>query len=44
MGFCVKSLAIIKHNNEVLGLYDLTGNFGFQTIDMLGLPDHFWGS
>jgi hypothetical protein len=27
MGFYVKSLAIIKQNNKVLGIYDLMGNF-----------------
>jgi hypothetical protein len=29
-GFCVKSLAIIKQKNKVLGLYDLIGNFVIQ--------------
>jgi hypothetical protein len=33
----VKSLAIIKQNNKVLGLYDLIGNFVLEKkIDMLG--------
>ena len=35
-GFCVKSLAIIKQNNKVLGLYDLIDNFVFKRNDMLG--------
>jgi hypothetical protein len=34
----VKSLAIIKQNNKVLGLYDLIDNFVFKIkeINMLG--------
>jgi hypothetical protein len=43
MGFYVKSLAIIKQNNKVLGIYDLMGNFVLKKILHAWLLELVWG-